>query len=53
MNVRYLDPLHRVTMGRDPGAKTNLYNLTRHDVVYKELNSGTCGPTQCAREKPH
>ena len=26
MNVRYTDPLYRVTMGREPGAKTNLYN---------------------------
>jgi len=27
--------------------------LRRHAVVYKELYLGTCGTTQCAREKPH
>jgi len=27
MNVRYTDPLYRTTMGREPGAKTNLHNF--------------------------
>ena len=35
------------------GPKQIFIILTRHAVVYKELNLGTCGPTQYAREKPH
>jgi len=49
---RYNNPLYRVTMGRELGAKTILLILTKHAVLYKELNLSTCGPTHCAREKP-
>ena len=53
MNVRYPGPLHRVTMGIEPGAKTNLNNSKQTRYSNKQLNLGTCGPAQFAREKPH
>jgi len=51
MNVRYPDPLYRVTMGTEPGAKTNLDNSNQTCCSNKQLNLGTCGPTVRKYEK--
>ena len=62
MNVRYTDPLYRVTMGREPGAKTNLYNSNQtcystQGTKFRHLWAHTMcqGKTSLitAREKTH